>query len=210
MPVPKVYHHPIKRKDFILSAQFIGDDNDLSFRITFPDKDGVTKSLDFAVGSIDTQTPGICLPSGFDINDIPRDQLVAHLRMGTLLTGSPPGTYEWSQAFIESLTNLNAKDLQSPIGAVKVKAVREIDELNVEIDLQKGNNGPVRTLTVGLDELITYNELVGFIPETQLLVVAGSVCAEYPSYTHDMPNQPLTQSERDDIVAYVLGTSFWI
>lgn len=209
MPAPVVHDFPIKRKGFIEDARFQGSADDLSFEVDYRDQQGALRTLTFTVGHSDDQVAGICLPATYDLVDLPRDLLVAHLRMGTMIPGYIPASKEWKDAFLETVSGENAKHLQTPVGTVKVIGVELVDDVCIKIDLQKGN-GPVRQIAVTYDELGKYTQQTGFVPSTQLLVVAGSVKKEFPNHIHDYPNAPLQSDEMDDIVIYVKALEVWV
>lgn len=211
MPIPVVHSHPIKRPNFILSAAWIGGDDNLLFRVTFPDSLGVVQAIEFQTRNVGAGRSGeICLPIAIvnnnDLNDLgprARDIMVAHTRMACMVAGhATPGSIEFANAFLQPL---GSKDLQTAIGTAKIVAITHIDDVKFNLTWRVGN-GPDFTQEVDYTELGLYQ----FVPDTQLLVIPGAVKKTHAAAYHDYPNTVLTQAQKDAIVASVLATHHWI
>lgn len=207
MPTPIVHDYPVKRPGFIQSASWVGDPTNLKLHVTYPDQDGVIRALDFGTRNLGAGRPGeICIPTSTDVNDLGpriRDILVAHTRMACMIVGQAvPGSQEFLDAFTQEGTN----DLQTAIGgATKVSAVSVINDERIMLTWRKGT-GPTYSAEVDHVELNLYQ----FAPDTQLLVIPGSVKKQFSTYVHDYPNTLLTEEKQDEIAAYVLGLTPWI
>lgn len=210
MTNPTVHDYPVKRPNFIKSASWVGDDSNLKLHVTFLNEDGSTGFLEFQTRNATAGRVGeICLPSGLlgnnDPNDLgprARDILVAHTRMACMVAGQAvPGSQEFLDAFTQDGTN----DLQTAIGTVKVSAVTVVNDVSINMSWRKGS-GPIYTQSVDHQELNLYQ----FVPDTQLLIIPGSVKKQFSTYYHDYPNTLLSDAQKDAIAAYVLALSPWI
>lgn len=201
---PVVHDHPIRRPGFIKAARWIGPDDDLSLEVDYIDIDGLTKTLALrATDNGPTEPQEICLPNSRDVDYLERDTLVAHFRMCTMLCGFVAGTTELLDWFAETGSDAN---LQTAVGDVKVSDIRPVDDQCFDADFQKGNNPPVATHRINYLEVQRYV----WAPSTQLKVIAGAVEKQFSSYIHDHPSKQLTQSQKDDIVNYVLGLTLFV
>lgn len=206
MTAPIIYEHPIRRPGFITDVVWEGEDDDLQLKLSFPDAGGTQRNLHLRANEI---SPGerqqICLPnSNKDIHYLDEDTLLAHVRMLTMVAGFPLGSQEWSDAWDADL--LGKRDLQTAIGKVlRTGDVVTIDEQFVQFTVKRKNQGATREMTISHSD-IRYT----FTPQTQLLVVAGAIEAEFPNYQHDYPDSVLSSQERQDIVDYVMGLEPWI
>lgn len=219
---PIVYNHPIKRPGFITSARWLGDDDDLALQLKYENLQGGTASF-----SLDTKNAerngNVCLPNSNDIlqlgayhddgehlvlgdhtysGDV-RDILAAHLRMATLIHGhSVPGSVEFQDAVLD---HLEANHFQTALGTTKISDVTVLDDSLVALQCRQGT-GPKRWFLFDYGELQNYT----YVPQTQLYIVAGAIEKQYGSYTHDHPNQVLTQTQKDNIADYVVTLAPWV
>jgi hypothetical protein len=205
-PIPVVHAFPVRRPNFILSAEWLNQDAQLALKITFRDAGGTLKQLQFATRNLGDGTKGeICLPNSSDLHDLgPRheDVLMAHTRMPCMVSRSGiPGSDEFKEALLNGLS----ANLNTALGVVKVVTITPIDDQTVALEFQQGS-GPKLTINVGYADLNNYV----FEPETQLFIIAGSVKKQFPTYVHDFPTTVLTQARKDEIVAYVLAMQPWI
>lgn len=207
MTNPVIHDYPVKRPNFITSCTWVGDDTNLKLRVVFPSDDqGGVQALEFATRNVGAGRVGeVCIPTSNAIEDLgprARDILVAHTRMACMVSGQAvPGSQEFLNAFTQEGTN----DLQTAIGTVKVSAVSVIDDVKVMMSWRKGTS-PAWSQEVDHHELNLYQ----FTPDTQMLIIPGSVKKQFPTYVHDYPNTILTEERRDEIVAYVLGLAPWV
>lgn len=206
MATPTIYTYPVKRPGFIQTAVWSGDDAHLILTITYTDVGNVARSMQFETRNVGDATPGvICLPTSTDLNNLgprARDTLVAHTRMACMVAGlAVPGSKEFSDAFTATLESIN---LQTALGTVKVTNVDIIDDQNVTLTFKCGT-GPDYNVEVDHTELNNYV----FAPETQLFIIPGAVKKQY-SYVHNYPTTVLTQTQKDNIAAYVLALEPWI
>lgn len=207
MPTPVIHDYPVKRPGFIQSASWVGDPTNLKLRITYPDQDGVVRALEFSTRNAGAGRVGeICIATSTDVNDLGpriRDILVAHTRMACMVAGQAvPGSQEFLNAFTQEGTN----DLQTAIGgAVKISAVSIVNDERVMLTWRKGT-GPTFAAEVDHAELNLYS----FAPDTQLLIIPGSVKKQFPTYVHDYPNTLLTEERQEEIATYVMGLIPWI
>jgi hypothetical protein len=112
-----------------------------------------------------------------------------------------PGSIEFTNAFVQADTN----NLQTALGTVKVTAVAPVDDQCIDITYRQGN-GPLYVVRIDHGELNSYV----FVPDTQLLIVPGAIKKQFPNHVHDYPGTVLTQSQKDEIAAFVLTMSPWI
>jgi len=206
MTIPVIHDFPVKRPDFIQSAEWQGPDSQLVLKLTYYDASGTLRGIQFSTRHLADGAKGeICLPSSNNLADLgPRyeDVLVAHTRMACLVARSGiPGSDEFLAALLEGPSAY----LNTALGTVKVTAVTPIDDATVRLTYRQGT-GP--TLNVDID-YANLNDYV-FVPETQLFVVAGAVKKEYSTYVHDYPSTLLTQVQRDNVTAYVMTLEPWI
>jgi hypothetical protein len=97
-------------------------------------------------------------------------------------------------------------NFQTAVGAVKCTDVIFINDQIVELEFQKGS-GPKRKYQFDYGELQNYS----FAPSTQLFIIAGAVEKQFPTYNHDFTAGVfLTESQKQDIVDYVLTLSPWM
>lgn len=206
MPIPVVHPFPVRRPNFIVSATWVGTDEDLTLEVGYFDQGGIPRSVVFETRNVsEGRTGEICLPTSNDVADLgpnARDILVAHLRMACMVAGlAVPGSKEFTDALLQADSN----NLQTAVGTVKVTAVAPVDDQCVDIEFQK-SPGPKRTYRIDHGEL---NQYV-FVPQTQLRVVGGAVEKQYPNAVHDYPGTVLTETEKANIASYVLTLAPWI
>lgn len=206
MTIPVVHNFPVKRPGFIVSCDWLNSDPQLALKITYYDDTGTLRQMQFATRHIADGTKGeICLPSSSDLIDLgPRvdDTLTAHTRMACLISRSGiPGSDEFQTAILQGVS----ANLNTALGVVKVTAVAAVDDQTVAITYRQGT-GPTRTVNMDYTDLNDYS----FAPETQLFIIPGSVKKQFSTYVHDYPGTVLTQAQKDNVVAYVLGLQPWI
>jgi len=206
MPVPANHGFPIQRPGFITGASWLGADNDLDLQVSYTNALGNPAVIQFAAQAVGR--PGeVCVPASSDFNNLgprARDILAAHLRMACMVAGhAVPGSREFNDVFIQSGSN----NFQTSISnAAKVNSSAMVSDTEVDILWKIGANGPIYTTRLGHGELGNYV----FVPQTQLLVIPGAVKAQFSNYVHNHPSQVLTQAQKDDIVAYVIGLKPWV
>jgi len=206
MPTPPVvFAYPIKRPGFITGCNWVGGptDPEISLRVEYVDASGQAAVMELYTTPAGPAT--LCLPTSKAIEDLPEGVLVAHLRMAGMISSQVPGSKEYEDA-IKGDGVLNTRDFQMPIGNVKVTNIASTSERLLTVTFQKGTATP-RDVVVDIADLATYS----FAPSTQLLVIAGSIKKQYPTYVHDAAtNKFLTQTQMNTIAAYVLGLEPWI
>lgn len=206
MPTHLVLPYPIKRPGFIEAADWIGapGQDDLTLRLEYKDAQGVAAQTDlYTVNAVNAT---LCLPAAKTVADLPEDIFTAHIRMAGMISGTIPGSMEYDAA-IKSDGAGNARNFQMPIGDVKVTAIAAIDPLTLRFTFQKTSGGATRDIDMDVRDLASY----AFAPSTQLLIVAGAIKKQYPTYIQDHANgKDLTQTQMDTIAAYVLGLDPWI
>ena len=205
--IPIQLSSPVKRPpgDMIISAQWLGPDDDLSLEVSYYDEAGMTDTISFlCANSLEGYKGDVCMPSSADSTDIDRDTVVAHLRMGSFLASAQFGTFEWDDLWLEQE---GSKDLQLACGNCSVVDRRIVSDATVDIDIRlKGENNPVQSFLVGVDELTSYS----FSPSTQLKTIAGAVKRQFPNYVHEYPSTILSQAQRIDISEYVELLEIWV
>lgn len=209
MPIPTDHGFPVKRPSFIQSCTWVGPDQQLVLKLTYFDAGGVLRQFTMSTRNIGDGTPGeVVLPTGLLGNDLhnlgPRyeDILTAHTRMACLVSRSGiPGSTEFMNALQEGVS----ANLNTALGVVKVTDVQAVDDSTIAITYKCGT-GP--TLTVNIDYTNLNNYV--FVPDTQLFVIAGAIKKQFSTYVHDYPTTILSQTRRDDIVAYVMSLQIWI
>lgn len=201
-----VYNYPIKRTNFLFNARFEGADDDLDFKVDYKDAQGVTQTAAFRPGETGQGVPGICLPSSKTVNDLMRDVIVAHIRMGTLISKLIPGSTEWMNIWVGESPQ---KNLQTSIGDVVITEFNTLNDDSFKIKVKKDKTqNPVREVQIDYSEVSI--EEYSFAPSTQAVVIAGSLEVAYPAYVHDPPSNPLSSSEKQNIIDYVNGLEIWI
>jgi hypothetical protein len=206
MAIPVIHDFPVKRPGFIKTAEWVGGDESLKFRIAYDDTSGTTRFIEFNTRSAVTGDQGeICLPTSNDLHDLGvryEDILTAHTRMACLVSRSGiPGSDE----FLDALLNGESSNLQTALGVVKVVDVQAVDGQTIAMTYKQGT-GPSLSINQEYQNLNNYV----FVPDTQLFVVPGAVKKQFPTYVHDYPNVILTEARRDEIAAYVLTLEPWI
>lgn len=209
MSIPTVHPFPVRRPGFIQTAEWVGPDAQLGFKVTYFDETGTLRSTTFATRNAGDSTKGeICLPSGLLANDLHElgvryeDILRAHTRMACLVAGTAvPGSDEFSAAILNGQT----QNLQTALGAVKVNAVTPIDDQTVRLTFKCGT-GPNLDVEMNYSDLNSY----AFVPDTQLFVIPGSVKKQFSTYVHDYPTTILSAQRRQEIVDYVLSLAPWV
>lgn len=125
--------------------------------------------------------------------------------MAGMVAGAIPGSNEYADVLVDSGA-LDAKNYQMPIGDVKCTNIVVVNDIFIDATFQKGS-GALRTVRMGIVDLATYS----FAPSTQLAVIAGSVKKQFPTYYQDSTQSKfLTQTQMDDIRAYVLSQAPWV
>lgn len=201
MPTMIDYGFPARRPNSILNLQWIGPDDDLALQGEYYDNAGQLRVIQWG-----TRINGgeLCLPSSATVLDIHRDTAIAHVRMALFL-----GNYRaWTAESQNALVNQSdAKHFQTPVGECRVVATRTgAAPGEIEFDLRKGTSGPILTVQSSVDELTKYS----LTPSSQLRVVCGAVKKQFSSYVHDYPGALLSQTQRDNIVAYIYSLDPWI
>lgn len=205
MPSPNVFNYPVQRPGFITGVTWLGQpgDEELILNVEYTDGQGLPAQT--TLYSTPTPEASLCLPTSKVIADLSEDLLLAHLRMAGMISATVPGSKEYLDA-VSTQGGTDARYFQTPIGDVKVTAITPINDTMVKITMQKGSATP-RDLIVPISDLAKYT----FAPSTQLLIVAGSIHKQFPTYVQDhATNKHLTQAQMDAISAYVLGLSPWI
>lgn len=192
--------HPSKRPGMITAATFHGDDDDLSFTVEWSD-DHESGAVAFQLQNLDEGRCGtICLPANSSLDDASEDSIVASIRMNAFLSGSIAGSDEFLAMFAVG----DGKDIRSAVGNLRIDTVVMVDGVTFNINLKRGDD----KLAILTDHRAVSH--YSYTPSTQLLVIAGAVCAEYPLYVHDYPSKVLTQAQKDDIISYVVQLEPWI
>lgn len=201
MPAPLDLGFPVKRPGAILSAAFVNGDDELALEVGILDAMGQPRVTVLPLKTA-TQAGVMCLPGSATVTDLTDEALIAHIRMATWISKTVAGSKEWEAAFVEQ----ESANFQTAIGTVKVVAVRTISEALIEIDVKKGTSGPTKTIQTDHNTISNYR----LEPEEQVRVIPGAVEVQYSSYVHDHPSNSLSQAQKDNIVAYVLGLSLWM
>lgn len=208
MTTPTNLGYPAKRPGFITGVTWNGQPQDaqLSLSIEYVGENGnPSQTVLFTTPKTDP-VPTLCLPSGKTITDMIDDVMIAHIRMAGMISGTIPGSQEYTDA-ITGTGLLNGRNFQTPIGDVKVTAVQSVDERTIRLTCQKTSGGITRDVDADINDLAKY----AFAPSTQLLVIAGAIKKQYPNYIHDAAtNKHLTQQQMDTIEAFVMGLEPWI
>ncbi len=115
------------------------------------------------------------------------------------------GSIEWKEAALKDAEG-NAKNFQTNIGDVFVEFddVEVVDDERINVPIWKKNAG-TRVVQMVHSALSEYK----FEPNTQLLILPGSLKKAFPGYEHDYPSNPLTSGEKQDILDYVLALKPW-
>lgn len=209
MPTPTVFTYPVKRPGFITGVTWNGQPNDasVSLSIEYVNENGLPASTTlYTTGNPNQPVPTLCLPSGKTVNDMIDDLLIAHVRMAGMISGTIPGSQEYEDA-ITGTGLLNGRNFQTPIGDVKITQVQSVNERTIRLTFQKTSGGITRDVDADVQDLSKY----AFAASTQLLVVAGAIKKQFPTYIHDAAtNKHLTQAQMDTISAYVLDLEPWI
>lgn len=205
MPIPKIYKFPVERPGFIESVQWLGQPgaDEVQLQLNYTDETGLPASI--SLYALNNPNATLCLPTSKVITDLSEDVLNAHVRMAGLISGTVPGSQEYFDA-VTVVGEGNARNFQTPIGDVKVTAVETKSDTVVELTMQKGSQTP-RSILVPTGDLADY----AFAPSTQLLVVAGAIKKQFPTYIQaPASGKFLTQQQMDDIAAFVMTLSPWI
>ena len=206
MPTHLVLGYPIRRPAFTENANWVGEpgQDDLTLRLEYRDAQGQAGQTELYTVTAENAT--LCLPNSKDIHSLPEDVFSAHVRMAGMVSGTIPGSSEYDAA-IKADGAGNARNFQMPIGDVRVTTIQYLTAAMVRFTFQKTSGGPTRDIDLDVRDLATY----AFAPSTQLLVVAGAIKKQYPTYIQDHANgKDLTQTQMDTIAAYVLGLDPWI
>lgn len=206
MPTHLVLDYPIRRPGFIENANWVGapGQDDLTLRLEYHDAQGQAGQCELY--TVNAANAILCLPSNKTIEDLPEDIFSAHVRMAGMVSGTIPGSEEYNTA-IKGSGDLGARNFQMPIGDVKVTAIQYLSAAMARFTFQKSSGGATRDIDLDVRDLATY----AFAPSTQLLVIAGAIKKQYPTYIQDHANgKDLTQTQMDTIAAYVLGLDPWI
>ena len=198
-----IFTYPNKRPGIITSVYFSGEDDDLQLTLEWAE-DTRSGATTFQLQNIGDGNVGqICLPASAQLEQVSEDAIIASIRMAAFISNSTAGSGELADMFADQE---GSRDIQSAVGNLKVDAVRTPTGVCVELDIKKKNSQQKRTICTDHGALSQYS----YTPSTQLLVVAGAIRAEYPSYVHDYPDAVLTQSQRDDIIAYIMTLAPWV
>jgi len=184
-------------------AQWNGPDDDLSLIVGYIDATGQQRSTSLRTTNVNDGIGDICLPSHATIMDVPRDTIVAHIRMATFISKTIAGSAEWKTAFVEQEGSQN---FQFAIGTAAVIDIRIIDDIFFDVDIKKKSEQPVKTIRSDHAEMSNYS----FTPSTQLKILGGALKIQFPTLEHDYPTKVLTAQERQDVVNYVLGLNPWV
>lgn len=205
MPTHLVLAYPIKRPGFIEAANWVGSpgQDDLTLQLEYKDAQGVPSTT--SLYTVNAPNATLCLPSSKSIADLPEDIFTSHIRMAGMISGTVPGSVEFDNAIKGPM--LDARNFQMPVGDVKVTAIAPVSPTILRFTFQKTSGGATRDIDMDVRDLASY----AFAPSTQLLVVAGAIKKQYPTYIQDHANgKDLTQTQMDTIAAYVLGLDPWI
>lgn len=205
MAIPTIFTYPVQRPNFLTGVTWQGNQGDaalvLNLEYTASDGSAASKSLYTTPSSI----ASLCLPTSKVIADLDEDLLIAHVRMAGMISGTIPGSKEFSDA-VSTSGVADARYFQTPIGDVKITNIISLNDSNVRVTMQKGS-AATRDINMEIADLSHYS----FAPSTQLIVVAGAIRKQYPTYVHDAAtNKYLTQAQMDNIAAYVLTLNLWI
>lgn len=194
------HDHPSKRPGMLTDVAWLGEDDDLSMVVDWSD-DGSSGSVVFQLQNMDEGQVGtICLPASSDLDCACEDSILASIRMRAFLASAIAGSGE----FLDLFAVIGGADIRAAVGNFRIDSVEMVDSSTFNINLKRGAD----SLTILTDHRAVSN--YSYAPSTQLLVIAGSVRSEFPSYIHDYPTHVLTQGQRDDIEAYVLGLELWV
>lgn len=201
--------YPVRRAaGFLLNPQFEGTDDQLIFRVEYPDNQGVTHVVTFRCTPSGSAPQEMCIAnSKFDLSKISRDTVVAHLRMASIISKTIPGSKEWEAVLVDTGL-LDAKYFQMPVGQVRIISWSMGDDRTVRLEFQRGTTSDKVFHDVDLNE-ITAEQYV-YAPSTQLMVIPGSVERQFPNYHHDYPDVILSVQQRQDIIDYVAGLELWV
>lgn len=205
MPAHLVLSYPIKRPGFIENVTWVGapGQDDLTLNLEYKDAQGMAAQT--SLYTVNAPNATLCLPASKGIMDLPEDILTAHVRMAGMISGTVPGSVEYDNAIKGPM--LDARNFQMPIGDVRVTSIVPVSPTMHRFTFQKTSGGLTRDLDIDIRDLATY----AFAPSTQLLVVAGAIKKQYPTYIQDHANgKDLTQAQMDTIAAYVMGLDPWI
>ena len=195
----------MERPGFITSAVWHGQPgaDELQLEIIYNDESGLPAAINLY--ALNNPNSTLCLPTAKLISDLSEDVLVAHVRMAGLISGTIPGSQEYFDA-VTVTGEGNARNFQTPIGDVKVIGVAILSDVQAKVTMQKGSQTP-REILLPTDDLHEY----AFAPSTQLLIIAGAIKKQFPTYIQDPDTGKfLTQQQMDDIVAYVMTLAPWV
>lgn len=208
---PTVFKFPVVRaKGYLRDARFEGTDERLLFFVDYPDIAGNLATIGFRLYTAGEDAQEMCVPvAAYDLNTLSRDTLIAHLRMASMISGTIPSSIEWEDALKQEAPG-QARYFQTAMGQVKVATFSTPDDASLDIEFQRGSTSDKVTHNVSINEVA--HESYIYAPQTQLLVIPGSVLKQFPSgYKHDYPNGDiLTAQERQDIIDYVNNLELWI
>lgn len=221
---PTIYTHPVKRPGIITQANWLGDDDDLSLQIVYTNPQGGNAAFDFYTRNAERKG-NVCLPSSNDVLDLGEsydegphelldgdhyysgevsDIIVAHASMATHISRQGiPGSQEFQDSLISQLASPNW--LQTAIGTVKITDYVPLDDRLFFLECKKGS-GPARWILSDYGTFLTYN----YVPQTQLLTIAGAIEKQFSGHVHDHPNDVLTENQKADIAAYVPTLAQWL
>lgn len=208
MPTPTVFLYPVKRPGFITGVTWNGQPGDPShsLAIEYVGSNGLPSQTMLYTTPNTNPLATLCLPTSKGVADLIDDLYIAHVRMAGMISGTIPGSMEYDDA-IKGTGLLNGRNFQMPIGDVKITDVVSVDERNIKITFQKTSGGATHDVTADVDDLAKY----AFAASTQLLVVAGAIKKQFPTYVHDhATNKHLTQAQMDNISAFVMTLEPWI
>lgn len=203
MTAARVYTHPVKRPNFIEAARWIGNDDDLSLEVDYRDQNDILRTI-VLVTEAGTSNARVFPPSSWDLTDLHRDTLVAHVRMATMIAKAPVGSQEFEDTFV-----IGEKNFQTSVGTVKITQCDHVDDITVNVTFGPGTGqNPTITHAITHDELTEY----AFAPSTQLRIIAGALKYEFPNYEHDYPSTTLSQAQKNNVISFLTGSSFqpWV
>lgn len=209
MPIPYLPGHPVKRPaGFLLNPQFEGNDDSLVLRVEYPDNLGINRVINFRCTQQGSDQQEICIANTkWDLSNISRDTIVAHLRMASIISKTIPGSKEWSDALV-NVGLLDSKYFQMAVGQVKLISWEVLDERMLRLEFQRGTTSDKVFHDVDMMEMTA--ETYTYAPSTQLLVIPGAIEVQFPNYHHDYPSVVLTTQQRQDIIDYVSELELWI
>lgn len=203
--------YPIRRAaGFLASPQFEGTDDQLLFRVEYPDNQGVRHAINFRCTPSGSEPQEMCIANNspdYTVTKLSRDTIVSHLRMASIISKTIPGSKEWVDALL-STSDLDAKYFQMPVGQVRLISWSMVDDRTMKMEFQRGTTTDKVFHEVDLNEITAESYI--YAPSTQLMVISGSVERQFPNYHHNYPDTILSEQQRQDIIDYVASLELWI